>query len=365
LSVSRRAAHAQSDQWWGRRFRLPSPLAGGSFENLQSAARPAVWISGALVALCVAVLWADYALASRRGPIDDQLIKTLQEQVKSDAQLAPRLAGEQKRVTAARHSRKSRDNALAWTLIFASATFLTAAKRVTQPASPSFPKKLGKNPGTQAEAPAPRPQGSRQWWGRRFRLPRPLAGDSFSRSDNRTSVPSGDPKGEVTGETACPTSTNALDLTFVDQLVAREGRGKESAIILLQAIQTHYRYLPDEALRRLVELTEITPAEVAGTSSFYGQFRRSPVGRHVVRVCHGTACHVAGARQITEELRRHLAIPEGADTDPERLFTVDEVACVGCCSLAPVLTVDGHTCGSLTPATACDALTPFEETEPA
>ena len=146
--------------------------------------------------------------------------------------------------------------------------------------------------------------------------------------------------------------------------MVREGRGKEAAIILLQAIQSHYRYLPDEALRRLCELTEITPAEVAGTSSFYGQFRRSPVGKHVVRVCHGTACHVAGARQITEELRRHLRIPEGADTDADRLFTVDEVACLGCCSLAPVLTADGHTSGRLTPATACDALAPLQEREP-
>ena len=63
-----------------------------------------------------------------------------------------------------------------------------------------------------------------------------------------------------------------------------------------------------------------------------------------------------GARQITEELRRHLAIPDGEDTDAARMFTLDEVACLGCCSLAPVLMVDGHTAGKLTPATACDAL---------
>lgn len=287
-----------------------------SAERLQSAA----WISGALIALCVVILLTDYALASRRGPRDDQLIKTLQEQVKSDAQLAPRLAGEQKRVTAGRRARKSRDNALAWLLVFASAAFLTAAKQVIRSASPPLP-------GRQRSVPA------------------------------HDLIPSRDRKGAVLDP--------PLDLTFVDQLVAREGRSKESAIILLQAIQTHYRYLPDEALRRLVELTEITPAEVAGTSSFYGQFRRSPVGRHVVRVCHGTACHVAGARQITEELCRHLAIPEGADTDADRLFTVDEVACLGCCSLAPVLTVDGQTSGRLTPSTACGALTPFAETEPA
>ncbi|MCX6630642.1 MAG: NAD(P)H-dependent oxidoreductase subunit E [Candidatus Solibacter sp.] len=290
--------------------------------------RTAARISGGLIALCVVVLLTDYAIATRRGPKDDQLIKALQEQVKSDAGLAPKLAGEQKRVTAARRARKSRDNAIAWLLIVASAVFLTAAKQVVgQPL--------------------------------RTRKGYPGGGSDRNRESSR---PSRDmaPSGPGALPIAPP-----IDLAFVDQLVVREGRGKESAIILLQAIQSHYRYLPDEALRRLCELTEITPAEVAGTSSFYGQFRRSPVGKHVVRVCHGTACHVAGARQITEELRRHLNIPEGADTDAERLFTVDEVACLGCCSLAPVLTVDGHTSGRLTPTTACHALAPFAEKEPA
>jgi len=277
--------------------------------------RAAAWIAGGAIALCVAILLTDYALASRRGPRDDQLIKALQEQVKSDAALAPKLAGEQKRVTAARRARKSRDNAIGWLLILGAAVFLTAAKRVVgQPLPAQWAPRWGSKP-----------------------LP-----------DGRGPDRSRDRQGAV--------APPPIDLAFVDELVAREGRGKEAAIILLQAIQSHYRYLPDEALRRLCELTEITPAEVAGTSSFYGQFRRSPVGKHVVRVCHGTACHVAGARQITEELRRHLRIPEGADTDAERLFTVDEVACLGCCSLAPVLTVDGHTSGRLTPATACDAL---------
>ena len=279
--------------------------------------RVAAWIAGSLIALCVAILFVDYALATHRAPKDDQLIKALQEQAKSDAALAPKLAGEQNRITAARRARKSRDNALAWLLILASAIFLTAAKRVVgQPLPAQRAPRRGSDRTLQALNPS------------------------------RDGVPSGP------GGVAPP----PLDLAFVDEIVAREGSGKESAIILLQAIQSHYRYLPDEALHRLCKLTEITPAEVAGTSSFYGQFRRSPVGKQVVRVCHGTACHVAGARQITEELRRYLAIPEGADTDAQRLFTVDEVACLGCCSLAPVLTVDGHTSGRLTPTTACDAL---------
>jgi NADH-quinone oxidoreductase subunit F len=155
----------------------------------------------------------------------------------------------------------------------------------------------------------------------------------------------------------CSQAAPAIEFsTFVADAVARFGRGKEAAIPLLQAIQSHYRYLPDEALNLVCELTDITPAEIAGTSSFYVRFRRSPVGEHVVRVCHGTACHVAGARQITDELRRYLAIPEGADTDPARQFTVDEVACLGCCSLAPLIVVDGRPAGKLTPANACQAV---------
>jgi NADH:ubiquinone oxidoreductase subunit E len=142
----------------------------------------------------------------------------------------------------------------------------------------------------------------------------------------------------------------------VDRIVEEEGTSQEAAIQILQAIQAHYRYLPDAALARVCELTEITPVQIAGTSSFYARFRRSQVGRHIVRVCQGTACHVSGSRQIAEELRRHLEIPEGADTDPEKMFTIDEVACLGCCSLAPVLMVDDHTVGKLTPATAGAAL---------
>jgi NADH:ubiquinone oxidoreductase subunit E len=116
-------------------------------------------------------------------------------------------------------------------------------------------------------------------------------------------------------------------------------------------------------LARVCERTEITAAQIAGTSSFYARFRRSPVGRHVVRVCHGTACHVAGAEQITQELRRHLGIEADADTDPSRRFTIDVVACLGCCSLAPVMMVEEDTVGRLTPASARQSLDAVEPPE--
>jgi NADH:ubiquinone oxidoreductase subunit E len=157
---------------------------------------------------------------------------------------------------------------------------------------------------------------------------------------------------------------DVIDLAFVDEVIAREGRGKDAAIPLLRAIQTHYGYLPDEALRKVCEETEITPAQIAGTSTFYSQFRLSPVGKHIVKLCHGTACHVSGIGQITDELRRRLSIEPGDDTDPSRLFTLEKVACLGCCSLAPVMMIDEETVGRLTPASACQALHDFSRKRP-
>jgi NADH-quinone oxidoreductase subunit F len=94
-----------------------------------------------------------------------------------------------------------------------------------------------------------------------------------------------------------------LDLTFVEETVKQVGTGKEKVLELLQAIQGHWGYLPEEALRRVCELTEITPASIAGVSTFYDQFRHRPAGRHIIHVCIGTACHVKGAESVYEAFR--------------------------------------------------------------
>ncbi|NIA21338.1 MAG: NAD(P)H-dependent oxidoreductase subunit E [Anaerolineaceae bacterium] len=146
---------------------------------------------------------------------------------------------------------------------------------------------------------------------------------------------------------------DSVDLAVVDALVHRCGRGADSAIAILQAIQSHFRYLPQEALEHVCRRTEITAAQIAGLSTFYSQFRHKPVGKHIVRVCHGTACHVAGAPMISEALRRRLGIEgDDEDTDGERFFTVEKVPCLGCCSLAPCMTIDDVTYGRLTPHSA-------------
>ncbi len=138
-----------------------------------------------------------------------------------------------------------------------------------------------------------------------------------------------------------------VDLTFVEQTVQRAGTGAEKVLEILQTIQTEYGYLPTEALQRVCELTEITPAAIAGVSTFYDQFRHRPAGKHVIRVCIGTACHVKGGQQVYDTFRRCLHIPEDEDTDADGLFTVEKVACIGCCMLAPAIQIDDIVYGHL------------------
>jgi NADH:ubiquinone oxidoreductase subunit E len=287
--------------------------------------RRMTWISGILVFAGILVLTVDWGIAAGRAPENARALEALQEQVKENAAIAPRLEAEQKRITNSLLARRKRDRAIGWLLIPCSALFLASIQRLAASAAHSA---VDMQTITAAAASSD--------------------GKPKRKKPKRKAPP-------APAESAVP------DLSFVDQAVALHGRSKEAAIPLLQALQQHYRYLPGDALRRLCEITEITPAEIAGTASFYGQFRRSPVGRHMVRVCHGTACHVAGARQISEELRRHFKIPEGIDTDADRIFTIEEVACLGCCSLAPVLMVDEHTSGRLTAAGATAALEDAEE----
>jgi NADH:ubiquinone oxidoreductase subunit E len=144
-------------------------------------------------------------------------------------------------------------------------------------------------------------------------------------------------------------ATPEIDLAEVDRLVHENGGGDAHVIRILQAIQRRWRYLPQEALRRVCETTAITPARIAGVSTFYTQFRHRPVGRYMIRVCHGTACYVRGAERITEAIRKYLHIEEGDDTDPHRIFTVENVNCIGCCSLAPCMLIEDVTYGHLTP----------------
>jgi NADH:ubiquinone oxidoreductase subunit E len=132
----------------------------------------------------------------------------------------------------------------------------------------------------------------------------------------------------------------------VDEILARHGTGPENTIGILQDVQTTFRYLPLEALERVCEKTEITPSQIYGVATFYAQFRMDPVGEHIIRVCHGTACHVIGAKNLTEALEDHLEVKDGGNTKDMK-YTLESVACLGCCSLAPVIMIDDEAHGKL------------------
>lgn len=151
-------------------------------------------------------------------------------------------------------------------------------------------------------------------------------------------------------------------LLEVDRIVGEIGLDAASVIPILQAVQKQFKHLPEEALRRICETTEITPAQIEGVASFFAQFRRTPVGKHMISVCDGTACHVKGSEVIHDSVLRTLGIDEG-DTDADGLFTVQKVACLGCCTLAPAVQIDGVTYGHLRADTVAAMITDFLENE--
>jgi NADH-quinone oxidoreductase subunit E len=132
-------------------------------------------------------------------------------------------------------------------------------------------------------------------------------------------------------------------------------RKPEELIPMLQTIQKSLGYLPEYALLDLARLTRMPAAAVFGVATFYEQFRMTPGGRHTVRLCRGTACHVRGAERILNDVESAYRVKPGETTD-DGSFTLETVACFGSCALAPVVVVDGAVKGRMTPAKTCRAL---------
>ncbi len=153
----------------------------------------------------------------------------------------------------------------------------------------------------------------------------------------------------------------SFGITEVDHILERTGCGPDALIPILQAIQEHYKYLPEEALRRVCELSEITPAAVESVATFFGQFRRKPVGKHIISVCDGTACHVKRSTAVYDAVVEELHLTGNEDTDAEGMFTLQKVACLGCCTLAPAVRIDSVTYGHVLPDTVPRMLEDFLE----
>jgi NADH-quinone oxidoreductase subunit E len=137
-----------------------------------------------------------------------------------------------------------------------------------------------------------------------------------------------------------------VDLSLMDALIEKY-RGKQGNVIpLLQSAMALYGYLPDSVFEKIESELKISKSQMYGVATFYSQFRLSPVGKHIVKVCHGTACHVQNATELTEALAEALEIKDG-ETTPDAIFTLESVACLGCCSLAPVLMIGEEVYGKL------------------
>jgi len=153
------------------------------------------------------------------------------------------------------------------------------------------------------------------------------------------------------GKTRVADERAAEFAAIVDEVADSVGAGRGMLIPVLQSVQERIGYLPPEAMQRIAERTGVPAAGVFGVATFYSQFRLKPVGRYIVKVCHGTACHVQGAVAISEAICDELGVQDG-ETTPDGKFTVESVACLGCCSLAPVMMIEEDTFGRLTPDTA-------------
>ncbi|MCX6257845.1 MAG: NADH-quinone oxidoreductase subunit NuoE [Bacteroidia bacterium] len=141
--------------------------------------------------------------------------------------------------------------------------------------------------------------------------------------------------------------SDAVNLDVLDPLI-RKYKGKPGSIIpILQGTQEMLGFIPKEAFEKISTETGLKLSDMYGVATFYAQFRLKPVGKYVIKVCHGTACHVQNAHVITEAISETLDVKDG-ETTTDRLFTLESVACLGCCSLAPVMMIGGNTYGKLT-----------------
>jgi NADH-quinone oxidoreductase subunit E len=148
----------------------------------------------------------------------------------------------------------------------------------------------------------------------------------------------------------------------IDAIVHKHNVEPGAVIPVLQEIQETYGHVPPIAIQRVAEHLNIPASEIYGIVTFYAQFRLEPLGKNLVRVCHGTACHLGGAEMVAEALAQVTGAREG-ETSEDGLFTVERVACLGCCSLAPCIMVNDETHGRLTPESVSKVVTEMRRAE--
>ncbi len=148
-------------------------------------------------------------------------------------------------------------------------------------------------------------------------------------------------------DTVINSDNKPVELELLNPFIEKYKNKKGNLIPLLQATQNTFGYIPREAFILISEKTGLKLSDMYGVATFYAQFRLKPVGKHIIKVCHGTACHVQNANVVSDSLVEALKVNDG-ETTPDGLFTLETVACIGCCSLAPAMLIGNEVFGKLT-----------------
>jgi NADH-quinone oxidoreductase subunit E len=141
----------------------------------------------------------------------------------------------------------------------------------------------------------------------------------------------------------------------LEEILACHTDERQELIPILQETQEKFRYLPAAAMRGIAKFLHIPESSVYGVSTFYAQFKLTPLGKRVIRMCRGTACHVRGASKVLAEMEKQLGIKAGETTE-DMEYTLETIACIGACALAPTMTIDNETYGKMTPKKVAEVL---------
>lgn len=140
------------------------------------------------------------------------------------------------------------------------------------------------------------------------------------------------------------------------KILKDHGYDVSKLIPILQKVQDAYNYLPEDIMRFIADELEISPAKVFGVATFFAHFAITPKGKHIIKVCNGTACHVKGSSFVINTVKDKLKLRPGQDTTDDQLFTLECVSCLGACGLAPVMVIDDVVHGQITPAKAVELI---------
>ena len=153
------------------------------------------------------------------------------------------------------------------------------------------------------------------------------------------------------------------DVSVLTEILAKYPKGDRGFLIpILQEVQDSYGYVSPDAVNEIGDFTRVSPGEIFGVASFYAAFRFTKPGKHTLKVCRGTACHVRGSSRILEMMERELKVKAG-ETTADELFSLERIACFGCCALAPVVVVDKHVHGRMSSTKARSLLSQYSGRE--